>query len=210
MKILKYIASLALVLVLSYGFRALIPPTEVTSPSSSPSVVSSSLPTTFPVPTQVQPIVTKLGINPIEVRKIQIFVPGTTAKCDGVLANGVAVACYFNGEPPSIYMPSSTLTSKDATATFAHEYMHYVWSNLVTDAEKTTLTASIEKFYQANRRVVEPRFKSYVDSGVSGARLTDEKQATFCTEISDWRLPADFRAYCIRHLPNRNALPSFY
>lgn len=199
-----------MVLFLSYGLRALISPTEVTSPPSTPSVVSSPLPTTFPVPVQVQPIVTKLGINPIEVRKIQIYVPETSTKCNGVLADGAAVACYFNGKPPAIYMPSPTLTSKDATSTFAHEYMHYVWSNLVTDAEKTALTASVEKFYQANLRVVEPRFKSYVASGVVGERLTDEKQATFCTEISDWRLPADFRAYCTRHLPNRNALPSFY
>lgn len=208
MKTLKYIASLIIVLFLSYGFRALIPPTEYSQPT--PSVTSSPLPTSFPIPVQVQPIVTKLGIDQIEVRKIQIWVPETSAKCDGVLADGAAVACYFNSKPPTIYMPAPTLTGKDATVTFAHEYMHYVWSNKVTPTEKASLTASIERFFQANRRVVEPRFKSYVASGVSGDRLVDERQATFCTEISDYRLPADFRAYCTRYLPNRNALPSFY
>lgn len=205
MKIIRYIGILLWVVFLSYLGQLFVsaPP---------PDVVATPEPTvkTYTVPAQVDPIVTKLGINRSTLKKVEIVTPDTATKCSGVLQDGAAVACYFDSKPPTIYMPLTALRSKEATTTFAHEYMHYVWANEISDAERAQLGREARSFYQANRSVVEPRFKSYLNAGLSQDGLTNEMQAIFCTEISDSRLPRNFYNYCARFLPNRNALPSYF
>lgn len=205
MKIIKYIGFLLWIVFLSYLSQILFsrpPEGVVVTPQPTVKV--------FTVPAEVEPIVTKLGIDRSVLKDVQIITPDTASKCSGVLQDGAAVACYFDSKPPTIYMPQTALRSSNATTTFAHEYMHHVWANKISDSERAQLSREVRSFYQANRSVVEPRFKSYLNAGLTQDGLTNEMQAIFCTEISDSRLPRNFYNYCARFLPNRNALPSYF
>lgn len=88
-----------------------------------------------------------------------------------------------------------------------HEYMHYVWDKKLNEATKDKVSSLVNDFYTKYQVNVQNRFSDY---DARGADDPNERQAIFCTEISDARLQPELRDYCAQWLPNRDALPSYF
>jgi len=153
---------------------------------------------TYQVPAEVQPIVTRLGIDPSIIAKVDIKLdsgigPCTTLKID-------IRACYDNNV---IYYPREMLVQPEGVQNqlFAHEYLHFIWE---TQPEPKALTPSLLAIH-ANNAKLQQRIVGYPQSS-----LAWEIYSYICTEMQDDRIPADILVECIKYLPNRGALPSDY
>lgn len=87
-------------------------------------------------------------------------------------------------------------------STIAHEYLHTVYTKGIRP-NPTDLYA----VYNSNARFRE---RMDVYKHLSEDYFLDELTAVICTEYSDSALPFTLVEYCTTHLPNRNALPSYF
>lgn len=160
--------------------------------------------TTYELPAQVAPYVSTLGLDTNLVQYMKVEVTPDGAKCsDGTAQN--AAACMENGV--MIWPQQMFATRPDQQyALFAHEYLHFVWAE-ITPAERQALSPSLE-YVWAN----VPRFNKRLDTyaGLTSEDRYNEMQAYACTEIADWKLPQDLLNYCVKYIPNRSVLPSYY
>lgn len=150
----------------------------------------------YPIPAQVQPIVSNIGIDPNLINENQIIVDQGVGICPLP-----AVSCYSNKK---IWIPLSTLNGSQGYSSLAHEYLHFIWFNKLTYQERQDLSAPLNQFYQSNPSF-QSRFKDYPPEVIQY-----ELFPVLCTEVSDNKLPSTVLQYCAKYLPNRNTLPSFY
>lgn len=159
---------------------------------------------TYVVPAEVAPIVRDLALDMNLVQYMKIEVVPDVSRCGGGNASNTA-ACMDNG---TLIWPQAMFNTRpdQQYALFAHEYLHFVWAE-IDPAERQTLSPSLE-YVWAN----VPRFNKRLDTyaGLTSEDRYNEMQAYACTEIADWKLPQDLLNYCVKYIPNRSVLPSYY
>lgn len=83
----------------------------------------------------------------------------------------------------------------------AHEYLHAIWENKLTDVEKVPLGSELKVMYAADPGF-QMRAKHYIDNH----KLTDsELFSIYCTESSDTYLAENILNECNKHI-NRSSI----
>lgn len=158
---------------------------------------------TYEVPAQAATLVRDLGLDMNLVQYMKIELPQDASVCSGNSA--ATAACFGNGT--LIYPQTMFNTRSDQQlALFGHEYLHFVWGE-ITESERQNLRPALDWTV-----VNVPNFNKRLDSyqNLSEADRYNELQAYACTEITGWKLPENLRAYCVKYIPNRSVLPSYY
>ena len=138
------------------------------------------IPQTYKVPSEVLPLTQKLGL-PAEL--------GVEVKLDAGACQGHNVAaCYSEN---TIHIPRSTLTRPTAHISFAHEYLHYVWSQRMPQQERDTLTQKLWEINNTNSSVSK-RMEDYRNTNPQN--MPTELYSIVCTEFN--------LLDCRKYLPN--------
>lgn len=139
---------------------------------------------TYPIPPQIQPLITQLGINQSTAQKIQYYISPTNPCGEG------AWGCYYNKQ---IWI------DEPATYKLAHEYLHYIYQ---TNPELKSLP--LQAHYNSNP-LLRQGMRNY-----SPQEIETELFSVICTQVADYKLSPDILQACTKYLPNRSALPSDY
>lgn len=195
MKALKVLgATIATILMLIFGAAVLInafdPSGFIGADSKTPE--QPQAPITYVDP-QLQPLVSKLGIDPT----------GLTIKfTDSVPNKGTA---DFDGTS-TISILRSGSKSQTPEIVLAHEYLHYKWSRY-TQAERDSLSVQFESLYSSDSQM-HARMQPYIDNDhlvVGSQEFSNELHSVYCTESSDKYLSQPVLAECNRWI-NRSAI----
>ncbi|MCA9349550.1 hypothetical protein KC853_00710 [Candidatus Saccharibacteria bacterium] len=120
--------------------------------------------------------------------------------------DGKVLGCYI--EPPSnIYIRPEAfeLGATGLATTIAHEYLHYVYSQLLDDRAREQLALGLREYYQFyNTNVYPDRFDAYRDQ--TGQDFDTELYAIFGSEVADSNLPAGLLEHYKQFIPNRQFL----
>ncbi|MBP6005510.1 hypothetical protein KA531_01235 [Candidatus Saccharibacteria bacterium] len=120
--------------------------------------------------------------------------------------DGKILGCYI--EPPSnIYIRPEAFEMGAAglATTVAHEYLHYVYSQLLDDRAREQLSVGLREYYQFyNTNVYPNRFDAYQDQ--EGQDFDTELYAIFGSEVADGNLPAGLLSHYQQFIPNRQFL----
>ena len=170
------------------------PKQVVATPSVQQIVVKTP---TYSVPAEVQPIVDRLGLDPVLVSHLQIIIPDDASMCTG-LVNGTPTACYGGGK---LYFPRAILSRPQSVQStiFAHEYMHYIRS-IMTEEERekyAIITGNLYEQYQS----VRDRVKDY-----PAEAYANELHSYICTEMRTEEIPKELLDHCLEYVPNRSVL----
>jgi hypothetical protein len=166
-------------------------------------------PRVYTIPTEVSSIVDSTGIDRSELSKIRVDGSEDLTECRKMIAT--ASACYTNKTIKYPFSNVSTKSQLENNKIFSHEYLHYIWG-ITPAAQKDSLRPYIKSLYDANRRAFDVRFQGYFNGGIQAydEKFFNEWHSIMGTEIADWRLPKPLLDHYTKHLPNRNALPSYY
>lgn len=140
---------------------------------------------TYPVPPEVLKVSIQLGLDQSIVSQIQ-YTLGSTGPCTGPGFWG----CYRSGQIWLLDVQPYRL---------AHEYLHYVYQ---TTPEVRNL--NLRPIYDNN-----PSLRNGMRNYTS-VQIDNELFPVICTQVADYKLPADVLATCTKYLPNRSILPSDY
>lgn len=196
----KTIAWISAVLVVAVIVLAGSAPNPVTP---GPSADTTGATAGRPVPSEIQPVVQSLGLDPAIVAKLDIEISSKDSCARGDSPD--AIAC-FQAPNKIVITPryfSSTQTQQNSIV--AHEYLHYVWSTL-SNNEKADLAASINQVYVSHASYLNRRLLTYT---LTDALRLDELHSYIGTELSDSELPAPLLSHYMRYVPNRGILPSY-
>ena len=170
------------------------PKQAVTTPSVQQIVVKTP---TYTVPTEVQPIVDRLGLDPVLVSHLHIIVPSDASMCSGLIT-GTPTACYGGGR---LYFPRAILSRPQSVQStiFAHEYMHYIRSIISEDEREqyAIITGNLYEQYSS----VRDRVKDY-----PAESYANELHSYVCTEMRTEEIPQELLDHCLKYIPNRSIL----
>lgn len=102
--------------------------------------------------------------------------------------------------PPNTIEIKKGLSSKEVRVTLAHEYMHYVWTQLTT----ANRNALIKIYSEMKSTWLKQRLSAYHDCDKTC--LANESNAYVCTELHPDTLTREFNSYCDELIPRRNLL----
>ncbi len=109
---------------------------------------------------------------------------------------------YF--APSTIYIDPTFDRSAQVT-TLAHEYYHYVWAMLITDADRGNLQTSLDAL-----ELRDPWLSKSVESYESNACLdkcrASELHSFACTEMPNYALSQPYIEWCTKWVPNRSVI----
>ena len=183
--------------IITYTHRP-APQKEAIKPQEQPKQV------TYPVPTIVQPVVARLGLDQSTLEKMQIFTPLTASSCSSSDLS-TAVSCHGWH---SITLPQPVFQQDpiEQDRVLAHEYMHEIWANMSVQ-ERNNLIQPINEAYAKQASIINTRLEGYT---LDDQMRADELHSFICTEMNDSEIPHPLLDHCKKYLPNRMALPTYY
>lgn len=159
----------------------------------------------YQIPQAVLPIVDAIGIDKKVLSRVEIQMPQDSGPCRNNANSKEPTACFQ--APSLIIFPASQLSKgvEVRNSSFAHEYMHYIWSTMSADQQAALYPALDE--IAARNPDLRGRLKNYT---VDAKGRYNELHSYTCTEMADFELSDLLREHCQKWLPNRQALPSYY
>ena len=73
--------------------------------------------------------------------------------------------------------------------------------------EKNALAPAINQAYQAHANALNERLSGYT---IDDVQRLNELHSFICTEMADNEIPQPLLSHCVKYVPNRSGLPSYY
>ena len=156
-------------------------PKKEVSVSTPPPVLKEK---TYPIPPQIQPLITQLGIDQSTAQKLEYHISATNP------CGGTTWGCY---QLKQIWI------NEPVPYKLAHEYLHYIY---FTTPEVRSL--NLRPLYD-NNPLLRQGMRNYTPE-----EIEKELFPVICTQVADYKLPPEILQACTKYLPNRNILPSDY
>lgn len=108
----------------------------------------------------------------------------------------------YSGEGIVTIVVKRGLDTQEERTALAHEYMHYIWDQRMSELQRTQLTSQLLQMYSTDGEEMNEYLSEYLDTNTLDV---SELYATYCTEVADEFLTEYVLASCSTYM-NRSAL----